>query len=285
MKVWDPAAEQDPLTDAGSFIAGPYRIVLHTTEGSTYAGARSAYRAGGVSPHFTVSYEKGHLELFQHVRLDRAATALEHRAGTVHTNRLSAVQIEVVGFAAKPAWPDGLVTGVADLLAWIMTQTDVKPIAPTFKAYPASYGIGNGVRFSDTDWLTFNGICGHQHVPHQDHGDPGAIPILKLLGAPSRQVIPAAVSPSVKEVTGVRISSGMIGPVNLDNTGKGWVSIQAPLDRIMFIEERGSAPARDKGYWANVNHDVNDSGPETIVTLYGAPGEEVIVYYKILIEE
>jgi hypothetical protein len=85
-------------------------------------------------------------------------------------------------------------------------------------------------------------------------------------------------------VTGVRITAGMIGPVNLDPNGKGWVSIQAPLERILFVEERGSAPARDGGYWNNVSHDVNDSGPETIVTLYGAPGEEVVVYYKLLEE-
>lgn len=98
---------------------------------------------------------------------------------------------------------------------------------------------------------------------------------------------PAAPRPPIplKEVVGVRIASGTIGPVNLDNTGRGWVSIQAPLERLMFIEERGSAPARDGGYWTVLNHDVNDSGPETIVTLYGAPSEEVYVYYKILEEE
>lgn len=285
MELWDPAATKDPLPDAGPYVAGPYRIVLHTTEGSTYAGARAAYVSAKVSPHFTVSYERGRLEMWQHVALNRAATALKHPAGTVHTNRLSCVQIEVVGFATKPNWPDGLIVGVADLLAWIMQETDVKPVAPAFPPYPQSYGLNNGVRFSDADWLTFNGICGHCHVPHNDHGDPGNISILQLLGSPARQVTPAAsTQPVSKEVTGVRISHGMIGPVNLDNTGKGWVSIQAPLERVLFVEERGSAPARDKGYWVNVNHDVNDSGPETIVTLYGAPGEEVVVYYKVLEE-
>lgn len=284
MLTWDPAATRDEFPDAGAHIAGPSRIVLHTTEGATYAGARSAYKANKVSPHFTVSYETGHLQVYQHVALDRSSTALEHRAGTVQTNRQSAIQIEVVAFAAKPAWPDGLITGVADLIGWIITQTGVKPVAPQFEAYPASYGENNGVRFSDAAWLAFNGVCGHQHVPHQAHGDPGAINIAALLPVPAPEQ-PAAPAPINKEVTGVRIFAGMLGPVNLDPNGRGWVSIQAPIDRIMFVEERGSAPARDKGYWANVSHDLNDSGPETIVTLYGAPGEEVVIYYKVLEEE
>lgn len=109
------------------------------------------------------------------------------------------------------------------------------------------------------------------------------LPVPAPAEAPAQPAPPKVPIP-LKEVTGVRIASGMIGPVNLDPTGRGWVSIQAPLERIMFIEERGSAPARDGGYWAVLNHDVNDSGPETIVTLYGAPGEEVYVYYKVLEE-
>ncbi len=50
----------------------------------------------------------------------------------------------------------------------------------TFKAYPGSYG-GNGVRMSNSQWSNYRGHCGHQHVPENDHGDPGAFPMAAIL--------------------------------------------------------------------------------------------------------
>jgi hypothetical protein len=32
------------------------------------------------------------------------------------------------------------------------------------------------------EWLTFEGLCGHQHVCENDHGDPGALDIARLIG-------------------------------------------------------------------------------------------------------
>ena len=40
--------------------------------------------------------------------------------------------------------------------------------------YPESYGKG-GQRFSFDRWRAFKGWCGHQHVPENTHGDPGAL--------------------------------------------------------------------------------------------------------------
>lgn len=91
-------------------------------------------------------------------------------------------------------------------------------------------------------------------------------------------------APSSREVTGVRIRAGNIPVGGLDGNGRGWVAIPAPLDRVLFIGTQGSAPLRD-GYWPPVGWDVNDSGPETIVTLDGKPGQATTVYFKILIEE
>lgn len=292
MLLWDPAAKQDPFPDAGPFIAGPYRIVVHTTEGATYAGARAAYRANSVSPHFTVSYETGSLRVYQHVPLNRSATALEHRVGTVHTNRLSAVQIEVVAFAAKPAWPDGLMVGVADLIAWIMTQTGVKPVAPQFKSYPASYGEQNGVRFSDADWLTFNGVCGHQHVPHQSHGDPGAIAVVALL---PRSVVPVAsptpVAPAptpVHDFEEAAIKNMMLHCGPLDSDGNGWIDWQPGLGRdpiIVGLVEWGPSPPDDNGYWlhqSKVNIAAQPRGGALrVVVRNGQPGDTVLIWATV----
>jgi hypothetical protein len=34
---------------------------------------------------------------------------------------------------------------------------------------------------SFAEWEAFKGICGHQHVPENDHGDPGNFPIKRLI--------------------------------------------------------------------------------------------------------
>lgn len=177
MILWHPTAQHDILPDAGSFLGGPYRGVLHTTEGDSYAGALGAYRATGNGPHFT----KWLGGLAQHVALDRAATALKHPAGTVETNRLSAIQIEVVGHAAtSPSWSAQLVAELRDLMIWIEDQTGIAPVAPAFLPYPQSAG-NTSVRFPAAAWARFGGWCGHEHVPFNDHGDPGALPIGALL--------------------------------------------------------------------------------------------------------
>lgn len=286
MDLWDPAAARDPMADAGTFIAGPYRVVIHTTEGATYGGARTAYKANKAAPHFTVSYEKNRLEVWQHVPLDRAATALRHPAGTVHTNRLSCIQIEVVAFASKPQWPDGLVAGVADLLAWIMEQTGVKPVAPAFKPYPQSYGLVNGIRFSPADWLVFNGVCGHQHVPGNDHGDPGAIDILALLPAPKAQaatLTPAPVHDYQEDTT--KTTMLHIGP--LDSNGRGHADWQPGLGRDpvpVALTLLGPSPP-DDGYWENQSQVQLSAQPRggalRVVVRNGKPGDTVTLYATV----
>lgn len=183
MDVWYSKAIKDELPNAGAYVGGPYRIVLHSTEGATYAGAKGAYTSNNNCPHFTASNEGGRFQVWQHVPLDMGSSALKHPEGTVDTNLQSAIQIEAVAMAAQPAWASGLVAGVGELMAWIGQQCSVQATAPTFKAYPASGGVANGVRFTPEQWTPFNGVCGHQHVPNNDHGDPGAIAIATLLSS------------------------------------------------------------------------------------------------------
>jgi hypothetical protein len=291
MDSWDPAAIRAGLPDAGRHLSGPYRIVLHSTEGTTYGGALGAYKADGSPPHFTGSYEGGRFRHWQHIALDRSAKALEHREGTVHTNRLSAVQIEIVGFAdatraAKygglhvTAFPAAYLEGIADLIAWIRTQVNVKPVHPTFKAYPASYGERNGVRFSATDWLAFNGVCGHQHVPNQNHGDPGAIDIAALLPAAP---VPRPPYGTVYDYEEATIKAMMIHVGPLDANGNGWADWQPGLGRdpaAFTVTLWGPSPP-DDNYWLhqkNVTVAAQPRGGALRVSVRnGTPGDTVIV--------
>lgn len=177
-ELWYPAAKRSlTFPGVGAFLNVPKRGVLHTTEGSTLAGALAAYKSTGSYSHFTL--DENTVE--QHAPINVAVTTLKNAAGGVETNRHGAIQIEVVGMATNPAWSDKLFANLTALMTWIEQQTGIQPHAPVFKAYPSSYGLNNGIRFSADGWRNFNGWCGHQHVPENDHGDPGAIDIARLL--------------------------------------------------------------------------------------------------------
>lgn len=177
MQPWYPAANLSARgNDAGSFLPGPMRGVLHTTEGSSASGAIAAYKANNSWPHFTVNREG---LIWQHIPLNRASRALRNMAGGVETNRQGAIQIEVVGKASDTAWPPPQVQALRFLMRWIEAQTGILPQAPEFGS-SEQYGLKNPLEFSRVDWNHFNGWCGHQHVPENTHWDPGAIDIDQL---------------------------------------------------------------------------------------------------------
>lgn len=191
MADYYPDAIRDILGDSGTFTGGPAKGVLHTTEGKSYAGARSAYVANRSNPHFTVTFEKGYFQCYQHCSIGRASRALKNLSGGAQTNRDMAIQIEIVGSCNPPnahwgnlyvpTFPQAYLDGIGKLMRWIEANAGVGRFTDaTFKAYPGSYG-NNGVRFSANKWDNYNGWCGHQHVPENTHGDPGNIDINYLL--------------------------------------------------------------------------------------------------------
>ena len=190
METLCPFATQDSAydvggSDGGSFTGGSARGVLHTTEGSNFAGARSAYVDNNSWPHFTVSFEGGIFQVRQHLPINVAARSLENRPGGVQTNRRNAIQIEIVGFAKKSdQFPTKYLDGLAKLMRWIEGNAGVASISSVnFNPFPGSDGLSNGIRLSHKDWDNYSGWLGHQHVPENEHGDPGNINIDHLLGS------------------------------------------------------------------------------------------------------
>src|SRR4051794_33904130 len=132
MSTWHPEAVKTQPMDAGSFQQpAPPRLVWHTTEGS------SLPRYQGSAPHFTLDPLTG--QLWQHAAIDRAALALLHNRGTVHTNHAHAIQVELIGFTdanfadrvkAYPRrvvanWGDAEYTRIAKLARWIEANAHV----------------------------------------------------------------------------------------------------------------------------------------------------------------
>lgn len=171
MVLWHPGAIRAPIAGqaGGTPAAGEPKIVLHTTEGSSIAGAESAYRAsGGSAPHFTVSPTALH----QHIPVNRTAYSLQHPGGTPETNRAGLViQIEQVGFAASSGdWSNEYYARVAALCRWIARQTGV-PLKQVSGDIHADYS--NPVRIPAGEFAEWSGVCGHVHVPNNSHTDPG----------------------------------------------------------------------------------------------------------------
>lgn len=167
----------------------PNVIVLHTTEGSSWPG----YEGGATAPTMTVmpDAKNKRLHVRQHFPLEKSARALVNKAGGVDTNTANAIQIELVGTCTKtgpgmfwPNAPEWAYVELGKILGGLHKLFPGIPLTSGLRwlSYPDSYGSQRGQRMSFAQWRSFKGVCGHQHVPENDHGDPGALPIDKILG-------------------------------------------------------------------------------------------------------
>ncbi len=178
--------------------------VLHTTEGATLYD----YDGGGVAPQVTgvPDFNARRLVWHQHFDVDESSRALVNAPGGVQTNTANCFQIELVGTcdpATHAYWtrrgvqhiywpepPDWAVRDLAWLMRWLRDQHGV-PLTSGLEwlPYPASYGASRA-RMSFTQWTNFRGWCGHMHVPENDHGDPGDMPIDRILAVATGQAPP-----------------------------------------------------------------------------------------------
>jgi hypothetical protein len=172
-------------------------VCWHSTEGRTLP----SYDGGALAPNFTAlpDFTTKRLAWYQHFDFDTSSRALVNKAGGVQTNTLNVTQVEIVGTCdpathAKwvragtqhlytPELPDWAIRDLAAFARWAHDEHGV-PLSSglEFRAYPGSYG-DSSVRMTNSQWNTFSGHCGHQHVPENDHGDPGAFPMVAILAA------------------------------------------------------------------------------------------------------
>lgn len=202
--LWLPEAtrDTDPRIDALSFTeTTDPKGVLHTTETTGWP----SYAGWSVPPHVTVRVNPSRdgVLVRQHIPFSRAAFALKNLPGGVETNRDYAFQVELVGTCEKggdafragaffwPAAPDAVLLDLFDKVVEPMSTGLGIPLrAPDFQTYPESYGPRSGtndVRLSGPAWDNGSGWFGHQHVPENVHGDPGAFPWSRMVAAVERR--------------------------------------------------------------------------------------------------
>lgn len=182
---------------SGPYIGGPFKIVHHTTEGSTAQGAFDAFEQNRSDPHFTLDGDN----IFQHIDTAVAARSLRNDPGGVQTNRDSAVQIEVVGFAHRPKTKPTLIN-LARLCRWIEHEHGVPKVWPNGFPKAAVNGHDPGGHNRDpNNWDTLGGHYGHSQVPENTHWDPGyttdEVNFLMEAGAGPGFDMPAGASPEL----------------------------------------------------------------------------------------
>ncbi|MDX3353884.1 N-acetylmuramoyl-L-alanine amidase [Streptomyces sp. ME01-24h] len=205
-----PGASQAYFFGAGQYSGSDMEVncgVVHTTEGMTLP----SYSGGSMAPNVTgvPDFKAKKIRWYQHFDVDESARALENRPGGVQTNTANAFQIELVGTcddSKKASWsgkkagvdylhwptaPDWALAEVASLVRWLNANHGIPlTCVKDWLAYgkdsrrpgvtPASYGA-SPARMSFAQWQAFKGWCGHQHVPEQDHGDPGSLNFARII--------------------------------------------------------------------------------------------------------
>lgn len=154
---------------------------LHTTEGSTLAGAEAAYK--NYPPH--LGYDPVRRIKHQYVRLDRYSYAFRNG----ETDDEFIVQVEMVGFAAQThTWSNQVYANIAeDVLKPLEDLVGIP--RQHLRFYGANEGIvlarkTSPIRLRPSALRSFSGWMGHQHAPGLDdngsilqygdeHWDPG----------------------------------------------------------------------------------------------------------------
>lgn len=275
-ELWYPKREATAQGNSGGSWVSGYspRGVLHTTEGSSVQGAVSAYSNANSWPHFTIGPTG---KVYQHLSIGVAARALKNLSGGVETNRAKAIQIEIVGFAAKPnEHSKEQLDGLRSLMRWIETNAGVKPKEPS-KAFATQYGQ-TGLRFTNAEWTAFDGWCGHCHVPENTHWDPGAINLNYLL-TPPNIIVGNPVEVDMATLSPVQVN------ITTDAQGNGWVKVPHTIDKIVGLTAHsGTRPGVDGAYDAvpNTVHATPD-GPDTVIVVRGGdPNGSAPVWYHLL---
>jgi hypothetical protein len=276
--IWKPISGS-----SGAYVGGPFKIVHHTTEGSTASGAIGAYRSNRSDPHFTVD----RTTIYQHIDTGVAARALKNLSGGVQTNKDSAVQIEVVGFAGRSKDRSTL-NKVARLCRWIETIHGIPKVWPNGFPKNGSTDPGGHNR-NKINWDTKGGHYGHSQIPENDHWDPGytssEIDIIMGVSLESVEVEAESTdslsledeSPTLDRA----IVTNLVIPVSLDLRGQGSTILDIAWERII-----GAIPKsvrQEDGTWTTCNVSLAEIDGQTLLIANSNAGETIAnVLVKVL---
>jgi hypothetical protein len=158
---------------------GEPKGVLHTTETSGYP----SYNGYTQNPHMDIKATSNGIEGRQFIPLEYGSFALKHTRPQ-QTNRDNVVQIELIGTCCNGpgyAWTAASDRVLADLFKKVIEPISLSrgikmqhlPFAPRDRA----------TRLTDYQFDNYSGWMGHEHVPQNDHIDPGNFPWDRMMTA------------------------------------------------------------------------------------------------------
>lgn len=225
--------EHKPRTSSGAFTGGGNKLMFHTTEGSSIAGAIAALDRNRSWSHFLISYEEKRKIQFLEVNQGGRSVS-NNNADGYQTNRANVVQIEIVGFAKETqGWSKAKLDWIAEVCGEIR------------KAFNFPLNTIGDERLSDKAFVDYAGICGHKNCPDNNHTDPGNLDVNYIASK-----IGGAIKPP--SIGGIIVNKLLAfrGDLKLDADGNGYTDVwhsegKDPLVAIPTIN--GNNPAKE-GY-------------------------------------
>lgn len=157
-------------------------LVLHTTEtdtGTAAAVAANLVRDGKASHRVYDPVTGEEIVIYDWAV---AALSLKNLTGGVETNRRGGVyQVELVGRAGDVAgYNDDWYRNVGAKCRQWCAETGT-PFTFPCPFLAGSYAERDACRLTFDQWLNVAGVVGHEHVPENDHWDPGRLDVNRLI--------------------------------------------------------------------------------------------------------
>lgn len=156
-------------------------LVLHTTESSSLQGSKRYLEAKNLEPNAIFDPKTG--EWHQWHAGFAMGKALRNAPGGVETNRREGVwQLEIVGYASSiKSYGGDWYGNLASRLRWICNVYNIPFKFPYRFDGTRAYGLKGSVRLTAQQWRAVSGIIGHQHVPENQHWDPGPLDVDRIV--------------------------------------------------------------------------------------------------------
>ena len=199
--IYYPPADRSQWYGNGNATVSPTKLLWHSTE---TPGGWPDYASGTMAPNLT--YDPWRHLWRQHFPLNGTARALRNGPG-YSTNRVGVCQVEVSCYCDPARFGSGRGVDRIDAQAYddmgrfaefMRAEWGIPFSTLPQKPYPSSYG-NNGIRLSPAAFQGYSGHCAHMHAPFNDHGDCGAMNVVRIVqqgggdDMPSAEEVAAAV--------------------------------------------------------------------------------------------
>lgn len=215
-------------------------LVLHFTQGTTIAGAVATMRKARSECHEVIDPALSPTATQQLLPWTTPARSLKHPAGRPETNNRGfgsnplgrCYQIEIVGYSEKAAtYGDVWYQRLAYHLDARCTALRIPPVFPLPFVGSQSYGSSAPTRLTWDAWARISGIVGHQHVPGNDHWDPGALDVTRLTRYMETTTMPPPENDPGARIQRAINANGLQPPLKID--GDCGPATAAGLDQVL----------------------------------------------------